>query len=237
MHSYVPATRSDHVGHVWLGGPCTEPEIHTFNDESSDFAAGVQRFEKWLVGWRVKPQSEQDGVDTSASEPLPPDPESEPASRPMDPLRRYWPLFSVAAIVLALDQLTKALVTSYMSSHGNQPVSVFGGAVLIDVVHNSGAAFGLFPNQTVLFVVIAVIIIAGLFVMYRRLSHGPIWLRIGLGLVLGGALGNLTDRIRLGYVVDFVDLRWWPVFNLADSCIVTGVALMILTASVRPQIK
>jgi signal peptidase II len=67
---------------------------------------------------------------------------------------------------------------------------------------------------------------------YRRVAAGPALLRIGLSLVLGGAIGNLIDRVRLGYVVDFIDLRWWPVFNVADSAIVVGVAALVLRSLV-----
>ncbi len=141
----------------------------------------------------------------------------------------------MATAVFVADQWTKRLITDRMKANGDRPISLLGGKLLLDLVHNSGAAFGLFPNQTVLFIVVASAIVIGLVVMYRRLSRGPIWLRIGLGLVLGGALGNLADRIRLGYVVDFIDLRWWPVFNIADSCIVTGVAVLLLTASFRSE--
>jgi signal peptidase II len=150
-------------------------------------------------------------------------------------LRRYAPLILVAAMVFVVDQWTKASISAYVDAHGGTPFEVLGGKVLIDLVHNTGAAFGLFPNQTILFVVVAVVIVTALIVSYRRLARGPIWLRIGLGLVLGGALGNLSDRVRLGYVIDFVDVRWWPVFNLADSCIVAGVLILILTLTVQAE--
>jgi signal peptidase II len=150
-------------------------------------------------------------------------------------MRQYAPLIIVAALVFAIDQWSKASISAYVDAHGGTPFEVLGGKVLIDLVHNTGAAFGLFPNQTVLFVIVALVIVTGLIASYRRLASGPIWLRIGLGLVLGGALGNLSDRVRLGYVIDFVDVRWWPVFNLADSCIVAGVVILILTLTVQAE--
>ena len=147
----------------------------------------------------------------------------------------YVPLALIVAAVVLVDQWSKSFVSGYVYAHGGESVSVLGGKVLIDLVHNTGAAFGVMPNQTILFIVIAVAIVTALIVSYRRLARGPIALRIGLGLVLGGALGNLADRVRLGYVVDFIDLRWWPVFNVADSCIVIGVTVLIVTFMLQPD--
>ncbi len=150
-------------------------------------------------------------------------------------LGRYLPLMSVAALVLVIDQWTKAVVTGYVNARGGAPVPILGGDVLIDLVHNTGAAFGVLPNQTVLFIVIAMAIVTALMLSYRRLAQGPMALRLGLGLILGGALGNLADRVRFGYVVDFIDVRWWPVFNLADSCIVIGVILLVVTLTLQVE--
>jgi signal peptidase II len=146
----------------------------------------------------------------------------------------YVPLALIVAAVVLVDQWSKSFVSGYIDAHGG-PIPILGGKVLIDLVRNPGAAFGVMPNQTILFIVIAVAIVTALIVSYRRLARGPIALRIGLGLVLGGALGNLADRVRLGYVVDFIDLRWWPVFNVADSCIVIGVTVLIVTLMLQPD--
>lgn len=98
----------------------------------------------------------------------------------------------------------------------------------ISVTHviNPGAAFGLFPDQGGLFVVIAIVVVVAILAYYRYLpSHN--WLvRFSLGLQLGGALGNLADRLQYGYVIDFIDFKIWPVFNLADVAIVTGVGIL-----------
>jgi signal peptidase II len=77
-----------------------------------------------------------------------------------------------------------------------------------------------------LFVVIAVIVVAAIIFYYRHLPTGQWWIKVSLGLQLGGALGNLLDRLRQGYVIDFIDFKIWPVFNLADSSIVVGVAIL-----------
>jgi len=149
--------------------------------------------------------------------------------------RHYVPLALVAGAVVTLDQWSKTYVSAYMDAHGGGPIAILGGKVLIDLVHNTGAAFGVLPNQTVLFIVIALAIVTALIVSYRRLARGPATLRLGLGLVLGGAVGNLLDRVRLGYVIDFIDLRWWPVFNVADSCIVIGVMILVVTLMLQAE--
>lgn len=153
---------------------------------------------------------------------------------PLREVLHYAPLILVAGMVLILDQLTKTYVARYIDRHGG-PISLFGGKVSLDLVHNSGAAFGVLPNQTILFIVIAGAIVTALIVSYHRLAQGPSTLRIGLGLILGGAVGNLLDRVRLGYVIDFIDLHWWPVFNMADSCIVFGVVLLVGTLMVQTE--
>jgi signal peptidase II len=93
-------------------------------------------------------------------------------------------------------------------------------------VTNTGAAFGLFADQSFLFVAIAIAVLAAIFVYRRYLTmrHWPI--RLSLGLQLGGALGNILDRLRYGYVIDFLDFKVWPIFNLADSSICIGVAIL-----------
>jgi len=150
-------------------------------------------------------------------------------------LGRYVPFVSVAAAVFLVDQWSKVFVTQYVQSTGQGQVSLFGGAVLIRPIQNPGAAFGILPNQTWLLTVVAAVIIGALVVSYRRLARGPLSLRIGLAMILGGAVGNLLDRVRLGSVRDFIDLRWWPVFNVADSCIVMGVTVLILTLLVQAE--
>jgi signal peptidase II len=141
-----------------------------------------------------------------------------------------WPAYALllllAGAVVVLDQVLKALVTSRFA--GGDYAELFGGLVRLDYTRNTGAAFGFLPNGGVLFAGIAVAVILAILLAYRKLGSAPLIVRAALGLVLGGALGNLIDRVRLGYVVDFIDLRWWPVFNLADSAIVVGVLLLLL---------
>lgn len=138
--------------------------------------------------------------------------------------RAYLVVVGVAALVVLLDQVTKATVSSTLQ--GQPPVAVAQGLVHLDYVRNTGAAFSLFPGGGWVFGIVAIAVSAGILVLARRVEASPPAVRVALGLVLGGAVGNLADRVRLGYVVDFIDLRWWPVFNVADSAIVVGVILL-----------
>jgi signal peptidase II len=149
------------------------------------------------------------------------------AARPApQPLPQYAFLIAVAAAVLVADQALKALITAWLGD--GRVVDLLGGLVRLDYTRNSGAAFGFYQGGGALLVLIAVGVSVGIILSYRRLARSPWIVRAALGLILGGAIGNLVDRVRLGYVVDFIDLRWWPVFNLADSAIVVGVGLLIL---------
>ncbi len=136
-------------------------------------------------------------------------------------------LLGVAALVLALDQLTKAWVSASLPEGGWwSPLPGLWRIFRITHITNSGAAFGIFPNQGNFFILIAVIVVLAIVLYHRHLPVGGWWIRLSLGLQLGGAFGNLFDRVRLGYVVDFIDIGFWPIFNLSDTAIVTGVAIL-----------
>jgi signal peptidase II len=145
------------------------------------------------------------------------------------PFRRYIMLLGCAATVLVADQVLKWLVMRSLQ-HG-RVIDLLGGLVRLDFTRNAGAAFGMFQSGGLLFAAVAVLVSLSILVFYRRIAESALAVRLALGLILGGALGNLLDRIRLGYVVDYVDLRWWYVFNLADSAIVVGVAILLLVTS------
>ena len=157
--------------------------------------------------------------------------------RVVTPARRRWPLFvALAATVVAADQLAKALVTAQLAP--GQSVDVVGDLVRIVFGQNTGALFGLFKDNAVMFGVVSLIVI-GLIVAYHGRSTPSLYLTITLGLLLGGAIGNMVDRLRLGYVVDFVDvgigtLRFYT-FNVADSAISLSILLLLL-AAVRPSL-
>ena len=139
-------------------------------------------------------------------------------------------LSTVALVVLALDLAAKLVAVAQLTER--EPVEVIDGLLSLRLVRNPGAAFGVAQGLTIALTVIAVVVILVILRIARRLQSTS-W-AVGLGMVLGGAIGNLLDRIFRepgpfrGHVVDFVELPHWPVFNLADSAIVTGGVLMVL---------
>jgi signal peptidase II len=138
-------------------------------------------------------------------------------------------VFAACALaVVALDQLTKRIASEHLFP--GQPVPVLGDVVRLTLVHNTGAAFGLFPGSRVPFIVISVLAVGVVLYLFRRESYRSAASRVLLGCILGGAVGNLIDRVRLGWVVDFVDIGVcslrWPVFNVADSAVTLGVILL-----------
>ena len=142
----------------------------------------------------------------------------------------------LAVLVVEVDQLTKRLAEDRLERSGvrSVPVPMVGDYLRLTYVENRGAAFGLLQDQTAFFVFVGILVIGVIAASYRYLPRSGFRLHLALGLQLGGAIGNLVDRIRQGYVVDFVDFgyhaNWWPVFNVADSAIVIGVALLALNA-------
>lgn len=134
---------------------------------------------------------------------------------------------AVALLILVADQISKHLVLSNLKPGQSwNPIAPLTPWASITHVTNTGVAFGLFQDRGSLFAVIDLIVVAVIIFYYRHLPAGQWWLKLSLGLQLGGALGNLLDRLRLGYVIDFIDFKIWPVFNVADSAIVTGVAIL-----------
>ena len=142
-------------------------------------------------------------------------------------------LFAIAIIVLALDIVSKAIVVATLSDR--PPIRLLGGLLTLRESRNSGAAFSIGTSMTVVFTLIAVGVIVFILRASRRISSLP-W-AVALGLLLGGAMGNLTDRIFRfpgpfrGWVVDWIELPHWPVFNPADASIVSGGILAVLLVS------
>lgn len=136
-------------------------------------------------------------------------------------------ILGVAALVFAVDQLTKYWVVQNIPLHGWWSFTVHTGRLIrIIYVTNTGTALGMFPQLGTIFMVIAILVVVGIIIFHRRLPIESPWVRLALGLQLGGALGNLADRLTSGSVVDFVDIGFWPIFNLADVAIVVGVTLL-----------
>ena len=147
-------------------------------------------------------------------------------------LRYLW----LSVIVILLDQGVKLWLSQLWRV--GQGIVVIPGILNFRLVHNTGAAFSFLAGdggwQRWLLIAIAILVVVVLVAILRRLKPGAHWTAIALALILGGALGNLIDRIRLGYVVDFIGVHWgnlyWPYFNLADSAISIGAVMLIVDA-------
>ena len=174
------------------------------------------------------------GESPSRSSAAPASPGTAPGSSQgsRSPDRVYPRLLSVALGVLVVDQVTKTIALEALE---DGPVHLIDGAVSFSLSFNPGGVFGLGRGFPGLFLVATIAVTLGILVWARRLEDRS-WL-VPLGLVLGGGLGNVADRLFRGYdgqVVDFIDLHVWPVFNVADMAIVSGVGLVLLS-TVRSQ--
>jgi signal peptidase II len=133
-------------------------------------------------------------------------------------------LGAIALAAVVADQVTKHIVAANLRlGEGVHVVGPFS----IRHVENSGIAFGLFSNATAAVIVVTAIAIAWMLVYFARSGARHPVLPVALGLVIGGSVSNLADRVRLGFVTDFLDFRYWPAFNLADSFIVIGVGILL----------
>jgi signal peptidase II len=153
------------------------------------------------------------------------------------PPRRRWVLFvGLAVAVVLADQVAKSLVIRALAP--GQSVDVVGDLVRIVFGQNSGALFGLFKDNAAMFGLVSIVVV-GLIVAYHARSAASPYLTVTLGFLLGGAIGNMIDRLRLGYVVDFVDVGIGPTrfytFNVADSAISVAILLLLL-AALRPSL-
>jgi signal peptidase II len=137
---------------------------------------------------------------------------------------QWLSLVAIALAAVAADQLTKHIVASQLALDDGVHVI---GPLWIRHVQNSGIAFGFFSQATALVVVVTAIAVGWMLAFFARSGARHPVLPVALGLVIGGSVSNLADRARLGYVTDFVDFRWWPAFNLADTFIVIGVLILL----------
>ena len=140
---------------------------------------------------------------------------------------RRWLIFAAAFAVFAADRISKHLVMEHLPAA--QPIQVIPGIFHLTLVLNRGAAFGMLQGAAALFILLTVLTVALIIVYALRSKTMSLPVASGMGLVLGGAVGNLVDRLRFGYVIDFFDFRVWPVFNIADSAITVGAALLVLS--------
>lgn len=161
------------------------------------------------------------GSATNALQPIP------GASRSLAAGYAQWLGLALVAVAAAVaDQLTKSLVANRLSLGDAVDIA---GPFTIHHVRNSGIAFGLFSGSTSIVIVLTAVAIGALLTFFARSARRHPLLPAAVGLVLGGSASNLIDRLRLGHVTDFLDLDYWPAFNLADTFIVVGVGLLFLS--------
>ena len=135
-------------------------------------------------------------------------------------------IFSLIILaIIILDQLTKFLITKNMTL--SQSIPLIQNILHLTYIHNTGATFGMLKGMNLLLIWVSVIVIGGILYNYNKIPKDKIP-QLSLALIIGGAIGNLIDRISLGKVVDFIDFRVWPAFNIADSAISIGAVLLII---------
>ena len=148
------------------------------------------------------------------------------AHRPLGARGSQWlGLTAVALSAVVADQLTKQLVSSQLALADEVHIA---GPLSIHHVQNSGIAFGLFASATPIVTVLTAFAVGWMLFFFARAGARHPVLPVALGLLIGGSASNLIDRVRLGHVTDFIDLRFWPAFNLADSFIVSGVVILLV---------
>ena len=163
-------------------------------------------------------------------------PQLQPDSTSSAPGRRpvtWWVFYAVTGALLLTDQMTKLAIVMRMNLGQSQPI--LGPYLSFTVQYNTGAAFGMFGQRTLGLAVLSAVVIAVLVPFGHRAARGNLGLAVALGLALGGAAGNLLDRVRLGYVIDFLDVHFWPVFNVADIGITCGAIMLVLSMVRRCQ--
>jgi signal peptidase II len=150
------------------------------------------------------------------------------ADRPAPSTSRFVLPAMLAVAVVAVDQASKLAVVAWLGpDQVRHRAEVLGALLAFEYVENSGAAFGSFRGQSLALAVVALAIVAGLVVYYRRVARPSLALAVSLGLLVGGAVGNLIDRVRLGHVVDYFAVVAWPKFNVADAAVTVGVLLLV----------
>ncbi len=137
-------------------------------------------------------------------------------------------MYIIATIIIVLDQISKKYAVKYLKN--GSPIEIIDNFFQLSYVQNYGAAFGILQNKQLFFIITTIIIIFGI-IYFMKVNNTTKTINILLMLIIGGAIGNLIDRIRLGYVIDFLDIKFgnfydYPVFNLADSFIVIGTIIL-----------
>ena len=135
-------------------------------------------------------------------------------------------IFSAALLTVILDQFTKLLIKQNFQP--NQSIPIIKNILHLTYATNTGSAFGLFKSLNVFFMFFSIIVIIAIFYYIKKINKREKLLQFSVGLLLGGTLGNLIDRLMYGAVIDFIDFRIWPVFNVADSAVTISIILLII---------
>lgn len=146
--------------------------------------------------------------------------------------RSILPLIIIAVASLAFDQITKSMVRGQLAIRGT--FEVIRGFFELSYSENTGAVFGSFQGRNGIFIVVSILAIIFIFFYYSRFKEN-LWMKLSLGFILGGALGNLMDRIFFGFVTDFLRFKiwflrpfWWPNFNIADASVTIGAIMLVI---------
>jgi signal peptidase II len=147
-------------------------------------------------------------------------------------IKLILPLIIIALVSLSLDQITKTIVRNEIAIRGT--VEVIRGFFEISYSENTGAVFGSFQGRNRIFIIVSFLAIIFIFFYYSKFKEN-LWMKLALGFILGGALGNLTDRIFFGFVTDFLRFKiwflrpfWWPNFNIADASVTIGALMLFI---------
>ena len=135
-------------------------------------------------------------------------------------------IFSTALFIVFVDQLTKFLIKQNFQL--NQSIPIVKDILHLTYITNTGSAFGLFKGFNIFFILFSIIVIIVIFYYLNKIKENDKALQFAIGLLLGGTIGNLIDRIFYGAVIDFIDFRIWPVFNLADSAVTISIIFLII---------
>jgi signal peptidase II len=152
--------------------------------------------------------------------------------------KKYGAIFAIAAVIVVLDQWTKWLVRTNLPSGATWlPASLLWLSPYARIVHwyNTGAAFGMFKDASMILTILAFVVIGAILFYYPQVEEDDWLLRLALSLQLGGALGNLVDRLTIGHVTDFISVGNFPVFNVADASITIGAILLFLSVWLRER--
>lgn len=140
--------------------------------------------------------------------------------------KKHVIIFSIALMAVLIDQITKFLINAGFQLNESMPV--IKPIFYLTYIHNFGAGFGILQQQKFILVFASIIVIGAIFYYFHKIDNKDLLLQILVGLILGGTIGNLIDRISYGFVIDFLDFRIWPIFNFADSFVTVGVIGLVI---------